>query len=149
MYGQRLSAIRMDTWFTKYIKHTYYVGGLLLYNLSAIMMLVEKERIWQSRRGIGLLRTAFEWRALWEKKHQETFMWIYEVDQKLEVTNLLASMSLQLKTGIVSRQFWIILTRCILSLKRVCILSLCLKHQWVKEVLHFEESWSSCWIYRH
>lgn len=91
--------------------------------------------------GVGLLRTAFDWRALCKKKKKgiRKPLCIYEVDQNLEVTNLLTSMSLQLKTGIVSRQFWITLTRCILNLKQVCILSLCLKHQWVKAALHFEK----------
>ncbi|OWK49826.1 Actin-like protein 6A [Lonchura striata] len=48
--------------------------------------------------------------------------------ENMEAISPLKNGMSMLKTGIVSRQFWITLTRCILNLKQVCILSLCLKH---------------------
>lgn len=88
---------------------------------------------------VWLWRIAFDSRALCKKSVGKPLC-IYEMEQNLEVTNLLVSMLLQLKTGIVSRQFWITLTRCTLNLKQVCILSLCPKHQWVKAALDFHKS---------
>lgn len=59
----------------------------------------------------------------------------------------------QLRTGTVSRLFWITPTRCTSSLNQVCIQCSCQKHQWVRISLLappltalYETGSTNCWL---